>query len=113
MAAGRVSAAWAVPAPGGVRRGQAMSATGGRIHRVRLEVHERKMLQGIVDGGRGSKERRRRAHILLLACSEPPEGHARWSLRPLGEKLVELEVVDGISKETARRALRKTTSSPG
>ena len=137
------------------------------------------MLQEMVDGGKGSKERRRRAHILLLAdegradgarsdadiadilgagtatvervrrqctmegleaalqrkvqanrkprlldgkaearltmlaCSEPPEGHARWSLRLLGDRLVELEVVDGISNETVRRALKKTTSIPG
>ena len=53
------------------------------------------------------------ATLTVLACSEPPEGHARWSLRLLGDRLVELEVVDGNSTETVRRTLRKTTSSPG
>ena len=53
------------------------------------------------------------ARLTMPACTEPPEGHARWSLRLLGERLAELEVVDGISAETVRRALRKTTSSPG
>jgi hypothetical protein len=53
-----------------------------------------------------------KAHLLLaLACSEPPEGVARWSLRLLAEKLVELEVVEGISYQTVRRTLEKTPSS--
>ena len=44
-----------------------MSSTGRKIYHVRLEADERVMLKETVDGGRGSKERRRRAHILLLA----------------------------------------------
>jgi len=44
---------------------------------------------------------------------EPSEGHARWTLRPRGERLVELETVDGISKETVRQAPRKTAPGPG
>ena len=154
-----------------------MESAGRKICRVRLEKDERKWLKGILDGGAGSKERRRRAHVLLLAdegrsdgglgdaeiarvldvgvstvertrkrcvmegvdavlerkaqanrkkrlpdgegeaklamlamlaCSEPPPGHARWNLRLLGDRLVELEVVDGISRETVRRTLKKT-----
>jgi hypothetical protein len=53
------------------------------------------------------------AQVLALAQSEPPPGHARWSLRLLANRLVELEVVDGISPETVRTTLKKTTSSPG
>ena len=49
------------------------------------------------------------AKLVALACSAPPEGHARWTLRLLGDKLVELEVVDSIHKETVRKALKKTT----
>ena len=156
-----------------------MSSTGRKIYHVRLEADERVMLREIVDGGRGSKERRRRAHILLLAdrgragggrsdadiadilgvgtatverarrqcvmegleaalerrkqrrrkpgkldgageaklvmlaCSEPPEGCAGWTLKLLGERLVELDVVDSISTETVRRTPKKTISSPG
>jgi len=158
---------------------QAMEQAGRKIYRVRLEAHERARLKDLVDGGKGSKERRRRAHVLLLAdegrpnggwtdariadaleisvvtaervrrrcvmegldaaldrreqanrkrprldgegqatlamlaCSEPPEGHARWTLQLLGDRLVELEVVDSIGKETVRQALKKTASSPG
>jgi len=51
------------------------------------------------------------AHLLALACSQPPEGRARWSLRLLANKLVELEVVEEVSFQTVRRILKKTTSS--
>ncbi len=53
------------------------------------------------------------AHLVALACSAPPEGRARWSLRLLADKLVELQVVEAISYESVRRTLKKTTSSPG
>lgn len=52
------------------------------------------------------------AHLLALACGRPPEGQARWSLRLLADKLVELEVVGEVSYQTVRRILKKTTSSP-
>ena len=51
------------------------------------------------------------AHVLALACSEPPAGHARWSLRLLADRLVELEIVDTISYQTVARTLKKTSSS--
>jgi transposase len=51
------------------------------------------------------------ARLLALACSEPPEGQARWSLRLLADRLVELEVVEDISYQTVRRTLKKTNSS--
>jgi hypothetical protein len=53
------------------------------------------------------------AAVLVLAQSEPPPGHARWSLRLLAGRLVELEVVDGICPETVRATLKKTTSPRG
>ena len=49
------------------------------------------------------------ARLVQLACSAPPAGHARWSLRLLAGRLVELEVVDGIAPETVRQALKKTS----
>ena len=49
------------------------------------------------------------ARLIALSCSEPPEGHARWSLRLLADKLVELEIVDSISHETVRTVLKKTS----
>ncbi len=53
------------------------------------------------------------AHLVALSCSKPPEGFARWSLRLLADKVVELEYIDSISHETIRRILKKTKSSPG
>jgi hypothetical protein len=53
------------------------------------------------------------AQVLVLAQTDPPPGHARWSLRLLSARLVALEVVDAICPETVRRTLKKTTSSPG
>jgi transposase len=52
------------------------------------------------------------AHLLALACSAPPEGHARWTLRLLSDRMVILEHVESISHETIRRTLKKTRSSP-
>lgn len=48
------------------------------------------------------------AHITKLACSSPPEGRNRWTLRLLADKVVELEIVDSLSHETVRQALKKT-----
>jgi len=53
------------------------------------------------------------AHLIALACSEPPTGRKRWSLRLLRDRFVKLGHVDNISYETIRRALKKTISSPG
>jgi transposase len=53
------------------------------------------------------------AHLIAVACSAPPAGRARWTLKLLAERLVELEVVDAISPECVRTTLKKTTSSPG
>ena len=51
------------------------------------------------------------AKMLAIACSTPPKGRSRWSLRLLAERLVELEIVESVSHETVRRSLQKTTSS--
>ena len=53
------------------------------------------------------------AHLVALSCSDPPEGFARWSLRLLAEKVVELAYIDNISHETIRRVLKKTKSNLG
>jgi transposase len=53
------------------------------------------------------------AHLVALSCSEPPEGFARWSLRLLADKAVELDYIDSISHETIRRVLKKTKSNRG
>ena len=53
------------------------------------------------------------AHLVALSCSTPPEGFARWSLRLLADRVVELEYIDNVSHETIRRVLKKTKLSPG
>lgn len=53
------------------------------------------------------------ARLVVLACSAPPTGRARWTLQLLADRLVALKVVDAISAECVRTTLKKTTSSPG
>jgi transposase len=53
------------------------------------------------------------AHLIALACSQPPEGEARWTMKLLSERLVELEVVEAIDPSTVWRTLQKTNSSRG
>ena len=47
------------------------------------------------------------AHLVALSCSDPPKGFARWSLRLLADRLVELDYIDSVSHETIRRVLKK------
>jgi len=53
------------------------------------------------------------AHVVALRCSQPPAGHARWTVRLLAQKMVELEYVETIGRETVRKMLKKTRSSLG
>jgi transposase len=53
------------------------------------------------------------AQLITLVCSEPPEGRARWTLRLLADRLIELQVVDYISHVAVGEALKKMNSSPG
>jgi transposase len=53
------------------------------------------------------------AKLVQLCCSEPPKGYAKWSLRLLADKMVELKYVDYISHITVRKALKKTNLSLG
>ena len=71
-----------------------------------LERHNRKNYTRKLDGDA-------EAHLIAIACSEPPEGRNEWSLRLLADKLVELKVVDSVSHMTVSRTLKKTNSSRG
>jgi hypothetical protein len=53
------------------------------------------------------------AKLTMLACSEAPDGAARWTLRLLAERMIELGYVDDISHVTVRELLKKTNSSLG
>jgi transposase len=52
------------------------------------------------------------AKLIATACSAPPEGRSRWTLRLIADRLVELQVVASIAHETVRQALKKTNSNP-
>jgi hypothetical protein len=53
------------------------------------------------------------ARLALLACTEAPDGRERWSMQMLADKLIELEVVETVSRETVRTTLKKMNLSPG
>ena len=53
------------------------------------------------------------SHVTMLACSEAPEGAARWTLQMMADRLVELNVVESICLESVRKALKKTNSNRG
>jgi transposase len=56
---------------------------------------------------------KRVAFLVALACTTPPAGRHRWTLRLLADRFVELRQIDMISPDTVGRALKKTTSNPG
>ena len=91
------------------------SATVGRVRRRCVE-------EGVAAAlGRKKQLRRRQkkldgsgeAHLIALACSQPPQGRVSWTLQLLADRLVECELMESISTGTARQTLKKTNSSPG
>ena len=76
---------------------------------LNVALHGRKGSRVYVKKADGDFE----AHLVALSCSKPPEGFARWTLRLLADKAVELDYIDSISYETVRRVLKKTNSSLG
>jgi transposase len=85
------------------------------IHRIRRRFVEEGLEAALNEKARpGAPPKfsgQERAEVTALACSEPPEGYGRWTLRLLAEKLVELEILDNISYDTVDRVLKKTNFS--
>jgi len=86
-------------------------------YKVTLETHEREYLHQLISRGKVAARKLTHARILLaceesdeereaklitIACSKPPQGRCRWSVRLLADRLVELEVFESISHETVR-----------
>ena len=106
-------------------QGEAGPGWSDRAIATALEVHHttvaRVRQQYAAGGDRKAPEREYRrkldgeqeARLVTLACSAPPEGRKRWTLRLLAQRLVQLEVVDAVSHETVRQALKQTGSSRG
>ena len=84
------------------------------VERVRQRFVERGLDAALTHKPQETPSRERKfdgaaeARLIALACSEPPDGRARWTLKLLADKLVELEVFDSVSDETVRRLLKKT-----
>ena len=93
---------------------QALDISVATIERVRQRFVETSLETALSRQVQQQRQPRRldgeqEAHLIALTCSEPPEGHARWSLRLLAERMVELEYVESVSYETVRQTLKKTT----
>jgi transposase len=87
------------------------------VRRTRRRFAEAGLQAALADlprpGAPPKMDGKREAMVIALACSDAPEGHARWSVRLLARRAVELEVVETVSRETIRRVLKKTCSSLG
>lgn len=97
---------------------EALEVSVGHVHGTR-QAYVEQGLEATLERKRRSGPSPRKldgaqeARLIALACGPPPAGRARWTLRLLADKLVELEIVDSISKDCVGRTLKKTTSSPG
>jgi len=85
------------------------------VYHLRKKYHERtsqdilELLQERPRSGQPIKiDTRVESHISLIACADPPEGSARWTLQMIADRLVTLNVVESICKESVRKALKKT-----
>ena len=103
---------WTAP-----RVAQALDVSEGTVLRIKRRFVEdglEGVLQDRLQAHRYRKlDDRGEAHLIALACSDAPEGHERWNLRLLADRMVELGVVESLSHETVRLHLKKTCSSPG
>lgn len=81
------------------------------VERIRKRFVEGGLEKALKDdprpGARRKLDGRGEAYLIALTCSEPPDEHDHWALRLLGDRLVEAGVVDSISHETVRKALKK------
>ena len=97
-----------------------------KVLRVGMRTIDRAKKKFIEEGFEASLERRItsrvyekksdgdvEAKLVTLCCSEPPKGYAKWSLRLLADKMVELNYVESISHVTVRSVLKKTNLNPG
>ena len=97
-----------------------------RVLRVGSATVERVRRRCVEEGPETALERRQQlnrrlkkldgqaeAHLIALACSQPPEGRVSWTLQLMADQMVQRDIVESISRETVRRSLKKTNSSPG
>lgn len=87
------------------------------VHRIRQRCVEEGFEPALVERRRPGVppkfSTKQHAHVIALACSDPPAGRSRWTLRLLADRVVELGLAEACSYETIRRVLKKTPLSPG
>jgi transposase len=111
----KADAAEGGPAWSAERIAQALDAGVATIERLRRRFVEEGLAAALSPyrGGKRLYDRKldgaQEAHLIALACSAPPEGHGRWTLRLLARRMVELQHLDTLSHETVRQTLKKTS----
>lgn len=105
------------PAWGDGRIVEALESNLTQVARVRRKLVEEGMNAVFARKKRQTPPRSRvfdgagEAALVALACSEPPQGYGRWSIRLLAQKVVEMEIVDSVHFNTVGRTLKKTLSN--
>jgi transposase len=87
------------------------------VERIRRRAVREGVEVALVDRPRPGSEPKldvkQEAQLIAIACSEPPPGQKRWTIRLLMAEVMQQKIVDSISFETVRRIVKKTMSSPG
>jgi transposase len=97
---------------------EALDVSVGLVHDVR-QAYVEQGLSAALERKPKSRHRARKldgeqeARLIALACGPAPKGRARWTLRLLADQLVELEIIEAISKDAVRSVLKKTSLNPG
>ena len=97
---------------------RALDTSLSTVHRVRQEFVELGLEAALYRRKPTGRQYRKldgaqEAQLIALACRAAPDGRARWTLKLLAQRMVELEIVDSIGPECVRNTLKKTNSSPG
>lgn len=85
-----------------IREKCVMSGIEAALNHTRSQKKKEKILDGAAE-----------ARLVQLACSEAPDGHDTWTMQMLADKLIELEIVETVSRETIRTRLKKMNLSLG
>jgi hypothetical protein len=97
---------------------EALETSPSTVHRVRQAWVEQGMEAALARKSPTGRQYRKldgaqEAQLIAVACSAPPEGRARWTLKLLADKLVALDIIDTIGPECVRTTLKKTTLNHG
>lgn len=108
---GKGSPGWSDP-----KIAEAFGCNLSTVYRLRKRLVENGFNAVLQHGNTGKRKQRKldgkaEAHLIALACSQPPEGRQRWTVRLLANELVALGIVDSCGKTTVHETLKKMNSS--